>query len=77
MDRYRLLRSVVVGVLISVPLAFLISPREALAIGMLASLVVDGCLVAKAAWRMNEHKPSSSFLRFTKALTIWWSARLV
>ena len=32
LDRYRLLRSVVVGVLISVPLAFLISPREALAL---------------------------------------------
>ena len=61
LDRHRLLRSVVVGVLISVPLAFLISPREALAIGMLASLVVDGCLVAKAAWRMNEHQTQQFF----------------
>ena len=61
LDRYRLLRSVLVGVLISMPLAFLISPREALAIGMLASLVVDGCLVAKAAWRMNEHQTQQFF----------------
>ena len=61
LDRYRLLRSVVVGVLISVPLALLISPRESLAIGMLGSLVVDGCLVAKAAWRMNEHQTKQFF----------------
>ena len=61
LDRYRLLRSVVVGVLISVPLAFLISPREALAIGMLASLVVDGYLVVRAAWRMNEQQTLQFF----------------
>jgi len=61
LDRYRLLRSVVVGVLISVPLAFLISPREALAIGMLASLVVDGYLVVRAAWRMNEQQTQQFF----------------
>ena len=61
LDRHRLLRSVVVGVLISVPLAFLISPREALAIGMLASLVVDGCLVGRAAWRMNEQQTQQFF----------------
>ena len=61
LDRYRLLRSVVVGVLISVPLAFLISPREALAIGMLASLGVDGCLVVRAAWRMNEQQTQQFF----------------
>ena len=53
LDRYRLLRSVVVGLLISMPLAFLISPQESLAIGMLGSLVADGCLVDRAAWRMN------------------------
>ena len=61
LDRYRLLRSVGVGVLISVPLAFLISPREALAIGMLASLVVDGYLVVRAAWRMNEQQTLQFF----------------
>ena len=61
LDRYRLLRSIVVGVLISVPLVFLISPREALAIGMLASLVVDGCLVGRAAWRMNEQQTQKFF----------------
>ena len=61
LDRYRLLRSVVVGVLISVPLAFLISPREALAIGMLASLGVDGYLVVRAAWRMNEQQTQQFF----------------
>ena len=61
LDRYRLLRSFVVGVLISVPLAFLISPREALAIGMLASLVVDGYLVVRAAWRMNEQQTQQFF----------------
>ena len=61
LDRHRLLRSVVVGVLISVPLAFLISPREALAIGMLASLVVDGYLVVRAAWRMNEQQTLQFF----------------
>ena len=61
MDCYRLLRSVVVGVLTSVPLAFLISPREALAIGMLASLVVDACLVGRAAWRMNEQQTQKFF----------------
>ena len=61
LDRQRLLRSVVVGVLISVPLAFLISPREALAIGMLASLVVDGYLVVRAAWRMNEQQTQQFF----------------
>ena len=54
LDRYRLLRSFVVGVLISVPLALLISLREAVAIGMLGALVVDSCLVGRAAWRMNE-----------------------
>ena len=61
LDRCRLLRSIVVGVLISVPLAFLISPREALAIGMLASLVVDGYLVVRAAWRMNEQQTQQFF----------------
>ena len=61
LDRCRLLRSIVVGVLISVPLALLISPRESLAIGMLGSLVVDGCLVAKAAWRMDEHQTKQFF----------------
>ena len=61
LDRYRLLRSVVVGVLISVPLTFLISSREALAIGMLGSLVVDGCLVVRAAWRMNEQQTQQFF----------------
>ena len=61
LDRYRLLRSVVVGLLISMPLAFLISPRESLAIGMLGSLVVDGCLVGRAAWRMNEQQTQQFF----------------
>ena len=61
LDRYRLLRSVVVGLLISMPLAFLISPRESLAIGMLGSLVVDGCLVDRAAWRMNEQQTQQFF----------------
>ena len=61
LDRYRLLRSIVVGVLISVPLAFLISPREALAIGMLAALGVGGYLVVRAAWRMNEQQTQQFF----------------
>ena len=61
LDRYRLLRSFVVGVLISVPLALLISLREAVAIGMLGALVVDSCLVGRAAWRMNEWQTKQFF----------------
>ena len=61
LDRYRLLRSFVVGALISVPLALLISPREALAIGMLGSLVVDVCLVCRAAWRIDETQTKQFF----------------
>lgn len=61
LDRFRLLRSFWVGVLISVPLALLISVREALAIAMLVALVVDGCLVCRAAWRMNEVQTQQFF----------------
>ena len=61
LDRYRLLRSFAVGVLISVPLALLISLREAVAIGMLGALVVDSCLVGRAAWRMNERQTKQIF----------------
>ena len=61
LDRYRLLRSFVVGVLISFPLVLLISPREALAIGMLGALGVDVCLVCRAAWRMDEHQTKQFF----------------
>ena len=61
LDRYRLLRSFVVGVLISVPLALLISLREAVAIGILGALVVDSFLVCRAAWRMNEWQTQQFF----------------
>ena len=77
LDRYRLLRSFVVGVLISVPLALLISLREAVAIGMLGALVVDSCLVGRAAWRMNERQTKQIFSALREGVTIWWSARLV
>ena len=77
LDRCRLLRSIVVGVLISVPLDLLISPRESLAIGMLGSLVVDAWLVAKAAWRMNEQQTQQFFSVLWEGVDIWWSARLV
>ena len=61
LDRYRLLRSFVVGVLISVPLALLISLREAVAIGILGALVMDSFLVCRAAWRMNERQTQQFF----------------
>ena len=77
LDRYRLIRSLAVGVLISLPLAFLITPREALAIGMLGALGVDVCLVCRAAWRMDEHQTQHFFPHFGKRLIIWWNAQLV
>ena len=61
LDRYRLLRAIVVGVLVSVPLALLISPREAVAIAMLGSLVVDVCLVCRAVWQMDERQTQQFF----------------
>ena len=61
LDRYRLLRAIVVGVLVSVPLALLISAREAVAIAMLGSLVVDVCLVCRAVWQMDERQTQQFF----------------
>ena len=61
LDRYRLVRSMVVGVLISAPLAVLISPKESLAIGMLVALIVDVLLVCRVAWRMDEAQTRQFF----------------
>ena len=64
LDRYRLLRAVLIGFLVSFPLAWLLSPREALSLGMLVSLGLDAWLICRESWRMNADQTRAFFTQF-------------
>ena len=65
-DRYRLLRAVLVGFLVSFPLAWLLSPKEAISLGMLVSLGLDAWLICRESWRMNADQTRAFFTQFQK-----------
>ena len=64
LDRYRLLRAVLIGFLVSFPLAWVLSPREAISLGMLVSLGLDTWLICRESWRMNADQTRAFFTQF-------------
>ena len=64
LDRYRLLRAVLIGFLVSFPLAWVLSPREAISQGMLVSLGLDTWLICRESWRMNADQIGHFLLGF-------------
>ena len=61
LDRYRLLRAVLIGFLVSFPLAWVLSLREAISLGMLVSLGSDTWLVCRESWRMTVDQTQAFF----------------
>ena len=64
LDRYRLLRAVLIGFLVSFPLAWVLSPKEAISLGMLVSLGLDAWLICRESWRMNADQTRAFFTQF-------------
>ena len=62
LDRYRLLRAVLIGFLVSVSLVWMLSPKEAVSLGMLTSLASDTWLVCRESWQMNAHQTRAFFM---------------
>ena len=60
-DRYRLLRAVLIGFLVSFPLAWVLSPKEAISLGMLTALGLDTWLICRESWRMNADQTRAFF----------------
>ena len=63
LDRYRLLRAVLIGFLVSFPLAWVLSPKEAISLGMLVSLGLDTWLICRESWRMNADQTRAFFMQ--------------
>ena len=54
LDYPRLRRALLIGGVLGIPLNFLVSPREAIALVMLICLLADSWLVCRAAWSMAQ-----------------------
>ena len=61
LDYPRLRRALLIGGVLGVPLNFLVSPREAIALDMLICLLADSWLVCRAAWSMDEPETRALF----------------
>ena len=61
LDRYRLFRTVLIGFQVSFPLAWVLSPKEAVSLGMLISLGSDAWLICRESWRMNADQTRAFF----------------
>lgn len=53
LDRYRLRQSLIVGTVVTLSIQALVTPKEALSIGMLAALLVDVVRFFRAAWSFD------------------------
>lgn len=61
LNRYRLLRSLVIGTILTSVLYVPLTGKEALSIGMLTALLVDAVLFCRAAWSMDHEQTKALF----------------
>ena len=61
LDRYRLRQSLIVGTVVTLSIQALVTPKEALSIGMLAALLVDVVRFFRAAWSFDYNQTKALF----------------
>ena len=61
LDRYRLRQSLIVGTVVTLSIQALVTPKEALSIGMLAALLVDVVRFLRAAWSFDYNQTKALF----------------
>ena len=61
LDRFRLRRSLVVGTVFTLAFCALLTPQEALSVGMLIALSLDATLFFRATWSLNFEQTKALF----------------